>query len=168
MSGTQDQPPDPALDREAVLKAETEKLVGIAATLQNRADALQGVADTLSFGITGVREVLDTQRERLKVLNTDVLPALEIIKLSLGNLEGQIDKLRGVMLGKIDGLQGTTDLVRQDVRNSWQTADFAISNSRNVRDDVEQIQTLISTMQRQYQLLASQVEVLRKNADEKE
>jgi len=78
------------------------------------------------------------------------------------------DKLRAVLLGKMDGLQGTMDLVREDTRNAWATADFAISNTRHVREETEKLLSMISIMQKQQQLLTSQVEELRRNANDKE
>lgn len=83
-------------------------------------------------------------------------------------LATDLDRLRVVALGKLDGLQGTVDLVREDVRNSWSTANFAITNSRHARDETDKVLSLISTMQRQQQLLTSQVDGLRKAAVEKE
>ncbi len=59
------------------------------------------------------------------------------------------------------------DLVRQDVRNSWNTADFAIINSHHTREETDKLLNLISTMQKQQQLLTSQVEELRRNAVDK-
>ena len=84
------------------------------------------------------------------------------------NLIAEQDKLRGMLLAKMDGLQGTMDLVRQDTRNAWNTADFSISNSRHAREETDKLLGLISSMQRQQQLLTSQVEELRRSAIERD
>lgn len=166
MSGTQDQPPDPALDREAFLNNKTEVLVKLAETVQT------------SLGM--MKEMVTERQNDLRVVTDDIIPILNNAVLTLNKsveftgeihkiqkeLSADLNKMRGLMLGKIDGLQGTMDLVRQDVRNSWQTADYAINNSSNVHDEVKQLRKIISTMQTQYQLLASHVEVLRRSADE--
>jgi len=94
-------------------------------------------------------------------LRQDVSTSQNILRQDVSAAQ---DKLRAALLAKMDGVQGTIDLVRQDVRNSWNTADFAIINSRNMRDETDKLLELISTMQRQQQLLTSQVEELRRNA----
>jgi hypothetical protein len=64
-------------------------------------------------------------------------------------------------MDRIDRMQGTIDMLREDMRVNWGTADFAISNSKNVRGDVDMLLTLISQMERRHQTLAAQVEELR-------
>ena len=64
------------------------------------------------------------------------------------------------------------DLVRQDTRNAWNSADFAIThsvgNNHQMREEMEKLLAMISGVQRQQQLLTSQVEELRRGAAERE
>ena len=64
------------------------------------------------------------------------------------------------------------DLVRQDTRNAWNSAGFAIThgvgNNHQIREEMEKLLAMISGVQRQQQILTSQVEELRRNAAEKD
>ena len=81
-------------------------------------------------------------------------------------------QLRALILRKTESLQDTMDLVRQDTRNAWNSADFAIThsvgNNHQIREEMEKLLAMISGVQRQQQLLTSQVEELRRGAAERE
>ena len=77
-----------------------------------------------------------------------------------------------LILRKTESLQDTMDLVRQDTRNAWNSADFAIThsvgNNHQIREEIEKLLAMISGMQRQQQFLTSQVEEPRRGAAERE
>lgn len=143
-------------------------LVKSASLLSQKIDALHELADATLNALGKMQELYREDASALRAIGERVLPVMQGLNTNLVELSTDVSKLRSVMLGKLDGLQGTVDLVRQDVRNSWSTADFAITNSRNAREETDKVLSLISTMQRQQQLLTSQVDELRKAAAEKE
>lgn len=118
----------------------------------------------------------DNLRKHLDNTFVEIKSNIETLKEDIyKDLNEQQAKLRSVLLGKMDGLQGTMDSLRERVQSSWNTADFAITNTHNVRndtsglrDETDKLLIMISNMQRQQNLLESQVEVLRRNAIEKD
>ena len=152
------------------------KLVEITSELRERfspiAPVLIEIRDTQMQIVAGQNE----QREQ-------VAKFIEKIEESISSLREEIRedfseqqaKLRGVLMAKMDGLQSIMDMLRERVQNSWNTADFAITSGRNLRndtsnlrDETDRLLTMISTMQKQQNLLESQVEVLRRNIAEKD
>jgi len=137
------------------------------AELSEKIDAFLNWADPAMAALRLMQETSQQNLQAIQTVREDLLPVVHVLPI-VQKLATDLDRLRVVALGKLDGLQGTVDLVRQDVRNSWSTADFAITNSRHVREETDKVLSLISTMQRQQQLLTSQVDELRKAAAEKE
>lgn len=165
--------------------------------VMNRVGELLSVQVKISESISEIRErvlsiapmlndIRDTQvkitigQDNISKQLDDAITKIEIVTETTKediykNFGEQQAKLRSVLLGKMDGLQGTMDLLRERVQNSWNTADFAITNTRSVRndasdlrDEADKLLAMISTMQRQQNLLESQVEILRRNAVEKD
>jgi len=85
----------------------------------------------------------------------------EILVEQLVKLGETQEGIRVSVMERIDRMQGTIDMLREDMRVNWGRADFAISNSKNVRGEVDMLLTLISQMERRHQTLAAQVEELR-------
>lgn len=127
-----------------------------AATLSGKLDTIANMNDTFSKA----REVFATTSERLNNISDQLLTTMR-------NIVAEQNKLRALLLGKMDGLQGTIDLVRVDLRSNWTTADFAISNSRHVREEAEKMMSMVSALQKQQQILSAQVDELRKDALDK-
>lgn len=119
-------------------------------SFQEYIDQMQGL-------VSAVHSSIDAAR----LIATEFRPWLE-------KLEAQLSELRSVSLCRIDDVKGTLDLLREDVRTNWMTADFAISNSRNGREDVDKLIQLVTGLQRSQQMLTSQVDELRKAAQERD
>lgn len=85
----------------------------------------------------------------------------ELVIERLGALETSQNAIRTAIMDRIDRVQGTIEMLRDDSRVNWQTADVSLSNSRNLRGEVETLLGLISAMERRHQTLATQVEELR-------
>ena len=146
MSGNQDQPPTSDPNKMPLSVEEVKGVVETAKKLLERLDSVGKVAVSMA---ESRMEEYNRIGVGLASIQTDIIPLLKQLSEEQDKLSSSHDKLRGVMLGKMDGLQGTIDLLRQDVHNSWGTADFAIRNSTNVRDDIDKILNLMSTMQKQ-------------------
>jgi len=129
--------------------------------------------------IAGQEKIVGRQnelREQVFKTSTNIESAISILKQDVyKDVDEQHAKLRGLLLARMDGLRDEMSQLRETVRNSWNTADYAIragSNLRNdtngIRDEMDKLLTMISTMQKQQHLLESQVEILRRSAAEKD
>lgn len=172
MSEDQDQPHPSDANKFPLSIERVKELIEIAQNLLNRLGSMEKIALSMAEGRVQDMERIEAGMTSISrgqgTVHNEIIPLLKQLSDEQDKLLSSHDKLRGVMLGKMEGLQGTMDIVRQDVRNAWRTADFAISNSRNTREESDKLLDLISTMQTQHQLLASQVEVLRRAAAEKD
>jgi predicted nuclease with TOPRIM domain len=70
-------------------------------------------------------------------------------------------RLRVEVMARIDRLQATVDLVREDARVNWATADTAMNRVKNYREEIDHLTAMISAMERRYQSLAAVVDDLR-------
>ncbi len=124
-------------------------------------DAMLRLAAEMLEGYGVAKALFAENSTNLKRVSEQILPLMD-------RIVSEQATLRAVLLGKMDGFQGTMELVREDTRNAWGTADFAIVNSRDAREESDKLVSLISVMQRQQQRLASQVGDLRRKAAENE
>jgi chromosome segregation ATPase len=92
---------------------------------------------------------------------------LGLVQAKSDELRSELLKTRAEIMGRIDRLQGTVELVREDARLNWATADTTINRTRNSREDIDDLQKQIAAMQRRYQTLEALVEELRKSEDKK-
>jgi hypothetical protein len=95
----------------------------------------------------------------LQRLQTLVEEGLSRVRAEAGT---DLARTRAEIMDRIDRLQGTIELMRDDARVNWATADNAMSRLRNTREDLEGLQAQISAMERRYQTLAALVDELRK------
>ena len=86
---------------------------------------------------------------------------LEHLETRLEHLEAGQTKIRAEIMDRIDRLQGTVELVREDSRVNWATADTAMNRVRNSRQDIENLLAMITAMERRHQVLAAIVDGLR-------
>ena len=174
---------------DAVLKS-NEAVVGKVKEVLSTQAKLVEITSKLREGFSPIApmliEIRDTQMQivaRQNEQREQVAKFIEKIEESISSLKEEIRKdfseqqakLRGVLMAKMDGLQSIMDMLRERVQNSWNTADFAITSGRNLRndtnslrDETDKLLTMISTMQKQQNLFESQVEVLRRNIAEKD
>jgi hypothetical protein len=106
-----------------------------------------------------VQSIITSQEQQFSILQ-ELRPFIE--KFTLEQL-----KTRSELMARIDRLQETVELVRDDVTVNWATANTAINRARNSREDVDDLQRQISAMERRYQTLASLVDGLRKPENKK-
>ena len=151
MTEAQDNPP-PDFDAKLAL------LDGKLEAISNLAQVVTEIVQTYGKAARQMTESSDVVRERL-------LPLVQ-------RISAEQTQLRALILRKTESLQDTMDLVRQDTRNAWNSADFAIThsvgNNHQMREEMEKLLAMISGVQRQQQLLTSQVEELRRGAAERE
>ena len=145
---------DPPPDFDAKLALLDGKLEAIS----NLAQVVTGIVQTYGKAARQMTESSDVVRERL-------LPLVQ-------RISAEQDQLCALILRNTESLQDTMDLVRRVCRNGWNSDDFAIThsvgNNHQIREEMEKLLAMISGVQRQQQLLTSQVEELRRGAAERE
>ena len=148
-------------------------LAAITALIDTKINLANAPVNMVLSALQAVVESLQASQVLFTRIGEGILPVLRELQddqLRLGEslAELKIDqaKLRGVFLSKIDGLKSTIDLLNERTRSSWATADYAIVNSQNAREESARIVAMISALQNQQHLLESQVDELRKNAAE--
>jgi hypothetical protein len=99
-----------------------------------------------------------------RTLHTTLLPIFDDMVTQLR--EEQV-KTRAEIMDRIDRLQGTVDLVREDSRVNWATANTAINRNLTSRDDIDGLLNTIQAMERRHQTLAAMVEELRQQIGKK-
>lgn len=152
------------------------KLIESTSELRERVSPIIPMLVEIREGQIKVVAEQNEQHEQFTKLIDKVEQSINTLKEDIHKDFGeQQAKLRGALMAKMDGLQNIMDILRERVQNSWNTADFAITSGRNLRndtnslrDETDKLLTMISTMQKQQNLLESQVEVLRRNAAEKD
>jgi hypothetical protein len=106
------------------------------------------------------REVLSM----LSALQTDV-SALQVGQSALGESIHQVaadqTRLRVEVMARIDRLQTTVEVVREDARVNWATANTAMDRVKSYRSDIDHLTEIISAMERRHQTLAAIVDELR-------
>ena len=73
------------------------------------------------------------------------------------------NELRTSVFSKLDRVQGTIELVKEDINVNFASSYTAVSNARSGREETENLAQIVYAMQRQYKLLAAQLEELRKD-----
>ena len=131
------------------------------ALLNKQIESMMKVAGNLTELKQNMLQIVEDVRSGTKIVQEQILPLMH-------RIAEEQDKLRSLIFKRTDSIEGTIALVREDIRNSWSTADYAITNSRHVREESEKLLNMISTMQRQQQVLTAQVDELRKSALEKD
>ncbi len=135
------------------------------ALLDGKLEALSGLAQAVAEMSQMVGEATRQVTENSNVLREKLLPLVE-------QVTAEQTQLRALILRKTESLQDTMDLVRQDARNARNTADFSIThsvgNNHQTREEIEKLLAMILGVQRQQQILTSQVEELRRGAAERE
>jgi chromosome segregation ATPase len=135
--------------------------------------AFQPIIEELQRFTEGLRNLhadVTLMRNDVTVLGTEIPDRLQRLQtlveegLSRVRAEASTDlaRTRAEIMDRIDRLQGTIELMRDDARVNWATADNAMSRLRNTREDLEGLQAQISAMERRYQTLAALVEELRR------
>jgi chromosome segregation ATPase len=89
-----------------------------------------------------------------KKISDEILPRLDQVS------RDQM-RIRAEIMERIDRLQGTVELVREDGRVNWTTADTALNRAKNYREEIDNLTTTLSAMERRYQTLMSMVQELR-------
>jgi hypothetical protein len=137
------------------------------ATLQTHVEELLGRVATLPALEKSVADLLDGSRElRLAVSDLRDTQSREL-RLAISELNGAQVKMRSEIMDRIDRLQETVEIVRDDVRVNWATADTAINRARSSREEIDDLQKVIAAMERRFQTLASIVDGMRKRGDGK-
>jgi septal ring factor EnvC (AmiA/AmiB activator) len=116
----------------------------------------------LSF-VTNLSALREQDLKRFAPIQAD----LQELRALVENIRSEQSKTRIEIMDRIDRLQTTIEMVREDARVNWATADTAINRAKNSRADIDDLQGQISAMERRYQTLAAVVDELRKSEPKK-
>jgi hypothetical protein len=97
----------------------------------------------------------------VKTIRSELSELDNVIKDTLGHIVADQVGIRTEIMARIDRLQATVDLVREDARVNWATADTAMNRVKNYREEIDNLTAMISAMERRYQTLSSIVDGLR-------
>ena len=119
------------------------------------------VMNVLDDGVKATLSKLDTLGTTLNQRFLLFQTALRELRANAQEISSEQSKTRSEIMSRIDRLQETVELVRDDARVNWATADTAINRARNSRQDIDDLQKQIGAMERRYQTLAALVDGLR-------
>ena len=91
---------------------------------------------------------------------------VEKLEAGFSRMERSQTEMRAAVFDRIDRLQGTVDLIKEDIGVNFAGSAVALANARSVRGDTDHIMELVTAMERRYRALAGLVEELRKDKDE--
>lgn len=134
-----------------------------------------GSGERFELDVEPILAVLGRASEALSTTNqklADLLQNLAQVTATMKNLEASTiskfdglaqsnTELRAAVFARLDRMQGTLDLVKEDMNVNFASSHTALSNARNTRQEADGLAQLVYAMQRQYKLLASQMEELR-------
>ena len=75
---------------------------------------------------------------------TIIETGLQELRATTQQISSEQSKTRSEIMDRIDRLQETVELVRDDARVNWATADTAINRVRNSREDIDDLQKQIA------------------------
>ncbi|MEA2732023.1 MAG: hypothetical protein QOF70_6498 [Acetobacteraceae bacterium] len=130
------------------------------ATMQTDVRELRQDFATMQTDVRELRQDSTTVRTGVQELRND----LQALRTTTDGISAEHSRTRSEIMSRIDRLQETVELTRDDARVNWATADTAINRVRNSREDIDDLQKQIAAMERRYQTMASVVDGLRKPA----
>ncbi|MDB5399293.1 MAG: hypothetical protein JWQ55_1311 [Rhodopila sp.] len=130
------------------------------ATMQTGVQDLRQDFATMQTGVQELRQDFATMQTDVRELRND----LRALRTTTEGISAEHSRTRSEIMSRIDRLQETVELTRDDARVNWATADTAINRVRNSREDIDDLQKQIAAMERRYQTMASVVDGLRKPA----
>jgi chromosome segregation ATPase len=135
-------------------------LEGLRGGLANLQTQRQQDFATMQTGVQELRQDFATMQTDVRELRND----LRALRTTTEGISAEHSRTRSEIMSRIDRLQETVELTRDDARVNWATADTAINRVRNSREDIDDLQKQIAAMERRYQTMASVVDGLRKPA----
>jgi uncharacterized coiled-coil DUF342 family protein len=127
---------------------------------------MQELGARMDVLLNRVQSIVTSQDQQFSTLQ-ELRASVDVLRASVERLSLEQPKTRSELMARIDRLQETVELVRDDLTVNWATANTAINRARNSREDVDDLQKQISAMERRYQTLASLVDGLRKPENKK-
>jgi chromosome segregation ATPase len=105
--------------------------------------------------------ILSSLQTNVSSLQTDVSGLQTSVGDSIQRVVADQTRLRVEVMARIDRLQTTIELIREDARVNWATADTALSRVKNYREEIDHLTAIIAAMERRHQTLAAVVDELR-------
>jgi mRNA-degrading endonuclease toxin of MazEF toxin-antitoxin module len=116
------------------------------------------VGEQVNLLAAGRAELDETIQAALDNIAATVTGAVEP---EIAKLVNTLTQIRTEIMARIDRLQGTVELVREDGRVNWATADTALNRAKNYREKIDSLTLTLSVMERRYQTLMAMVQELR-------
>lgn len=98
--------------------------------------------------LTGIEGVSDRTVSALDSIRASVGELPTMIAEAVAPVREELIKIRAEIMDRIDRLQGTVDLVREDSRVNWATANTAFNRNLSNRDDMDSVLQTIAAMER--------------------
>jgi hypothetical protein len=144
-----------------------------ATKLSNAANELRSLVHGIDDRLTTIRTTMETFRDDFAARSAvdglkaaiDLLPT--VIADAVTPVREELNKARTEIMDRIDRLQGTVELVREDGKVNWFTADTAMNRAKSYREEIENLSLTVAAMQRGHQILAAMVEELREQNNKK-
>lgn len=153
----------------------TPELAALIRQLPDIATRIINVADQLSAGMSSFNETRDAVQAKLDNLRDTylVIQALvegvrdafpSVLSDAITPVREELAGIRAQIMDRIDRLQGTVELLREDITVNWSTANTAFNRNMSTRDDVDNVLQTIAAMERRYRVLMAMVEELREQS----
>jgi chromosome segregation ATPase len=120
-----------------------------------------GVLSSLQTNVSSLQTNVSSLQTNVSSLQTNVSGLQTSVVDSIQRVVADQTRLRVEVMARIDRLQTTIELVREDARVNWATADTALSRVKNYREEIDHLTAIITAMERRHQTLAAAVDELR-------
>jgi chromosome segregation ATPase len=131
------------------------------ASLQAGQSSLQADVTSLQAGQSSLQADVSSLQAGQSSLRTDLSELGSSVGDSIRQVAADQTRLRVEVMARIDRLQTTIELVREDARVNWATADTALTRVKNYREEIDHLTAIITAMERRHQTLATVVDGLR-------
>jgi len=115
-------------------------LTKILDTINENREKLNVINDNLKSLLNGMTTLSAAREQSFTIIET----GLQELRATTQQISSEQSKTRSEIMDRIDRLQETVELVRDDARVNWATADTAINRVRNSREDIDDLQKQIA------------------------
>jgi uncharacterized protein YoxC len=141
----------------------TQEDLAVIRQLPKLVDDLHQVVSRQGALVDEVSAAMKTAPDRLRdALSPAIIAAMTpVLTNAVTPVREELIKTRMEIMDRIDRLQGTVDLVRDDIKVNWAATNTAFNRNMSTRDDIDGVLQTIAAMERRYQTLMAMVQELR-------